>query len=581
MRMKFGRILSNLYSLKSKIIIHLIVFTIIPVFLVMIFVYAMMHNQIRKDYEADIRSKLNDCADSINKQFLLYISSSRRIPINSYVAAGIKSYLEDDPQGMVDFQGIMSLLTWDLNYFHSDIRAFSFYLGKYDGAQGQYVESIQGSEKESFIQYVLQAPIDKEVWAPQLTEDKNGRRYFTFYRNITSYINHEAVLQINIPYENVSQYLDLMKNNIDRSIRVVFINSHGLKCYDSGGMESSYFIVKNKKELLDGSTITAAIPKWINRGRDAAVLLYMALIFLAVIVFVAAASNITSAKMTRKLNSFINYLKDNNEMLLSGKLAFADSPSTVDDRDEISIINQKFLAILNRMNETYRSMIKMEAANNMLMIDLLQARINPHLLYNSLSVIRWSALRKKDEKTVEIVDAMTNYYRIALNKGSNIVEVEVELDMIREYVRIINFTHSCKYELCICVEDVRLLKSHIIKHLLQPIVENAILHGLNGKEGDGKVIIHGTLEEDRIEFEVIDNGYGMDPDTLDRVRKMQCVSSYGGYGIRNLANRIRMLYGDDCGLDIDSSSGAGTRVRVHIKPMTREHLEKILSYSIN
>jgi len=216
------------------------------------------------------------------------------------------------------------------------------------------------------------------------------------------------------------------------------------------------------------------------------------------------------------------------------------------------------------MNEAYKSLLKLENQNNLLQIDLLQSRINPHLLYNSLTVIKIFAMRQKDEKTVEIVDSMTNYYRVALNNGEDLIEVNKEINMVTEYLNIIKFTYAHDYKLNIIV-DKDLCDKYILMHLLQPIVENSVLHALNGFREDGEIIITGYEKGEYIIFEVKDNGCGMGIETIDKLLDCSYKAKRGGYGVKNLIKRIKLYYGADCGLEINSCEGKGTCTIVKIR----------------
>jgi sensor histidine kinase YesM len=270
------------------------------------------------------------------------------------------------------------------------------------------------------------------------------------------------------------------------------------------------------------------------------------------------------------LNGFINLLKDYHEDDVD-----LDTIEIVQE-DEISVIKQRFTELLIRNDQLHRQTLAAQQRGHQLEMELLQSKLNPHLLYNSLSVIKWTALRNKDDKTVKLVDSMNKYYRAVLNRGNNILTVRSELNMIGEYLKINEYAHSTRYGLSVCVGE-EIQECLVLKHLLQPLVENAILHGLNGKEGEKQIQIRGFRQGDSLLLEVEDNGYGIDPQTIEKILSMNFKKEIGGYGLRNLINRIHTYYGPGADLTIDSEKGRYTRVTIKIPLLEGKELETRLA----
>jgi len=139
-----------------------------------------------------------------------------------------------------------------------------------------------------------------------------------------------------------------------------------------------------------------------------------------------------------------------------------------------------------------------------------------------------------------------------------------ELNMVKDYVWINEFSYNASFQLLVEVEE-RIMNCCIFKHMLQPLVENAILHGLNGKEEGGYIRIHGYREGDILRITVADNGRGMSAEKIAQVMSDEPTSAPGGYGTKNLIKRIKMYFGEPYGLTLDSSPGAGTVVTLTIR----------------
>ncbi len=195
-------------------------------------------------------------------------------------------------------------------------------------------------------------------------------------------------------------------------------------------------------------------------------------------------------------------------------------------------------------------------------LELLQTNLNPHMLYNSLSSIRWNLLRCGETKMAEMVDTMVNYYRSVLSNGNSVITVREEIRLIRDYIAINEISYQMKIELEADIgED--LLNTHIVKLLFQPIAENAVIHGLNGKD-DGKIYICGRRENGKRIFTIEDNGYGMDPEVAESLMNLSYKAKFHGYGVQNTIKRIKNYYGEEYGLTIESVKGMGTKVEVII-----------------
>lgn len=566
------KFLFSFYSLKSKILINLIVFTTIPFILLSGFVYIYMYENMVDDLNKNLYRELTLSVANINNELLKYVNKSNNIITyltrDNGLLQKIISGNQDDAEIIMDFNYTLSTLLIGFEPVSSNMSTITIYLENYRGYNGLYIEDI-GRIKDMIGKNALKSSISETLWNKHVQTDKRNNTYISFYRNISNILDRDGILELNIPYTGIRRFIDNI--DIPDGGSIVHRNSSGEIIYkrdwpsgsekDKGQTGEKGFLVVKSSSMVDGSDITITISGNIIMERYRSIILLVFLAFLIFIILIIIGSGITSKKITKSLNDFISYLKDNDDILLNAKLI------EISEKDEISTIKKRFINIIGKMNNIYRELIDTKSQNNMLELELLQARINPHLLYNSLSVIKWSALEKKDEKTTEIVDAMSDYYRIALNRGNNLIEVCNELNMIKEYIRIVNYTHSYRYKLCISVDE-KILNIKILKHLLQPIVENAVLHGLNEKGEDGKVVIKGYMEGNDLVFRIIDNGYGMDGDKIKKILDFDYMPSYGGqggYGIKNLIKRIKIYYGSEYGIDIESEINAGTAVIIKVK----------------
>ncbi len=198
--------------------------------------------------------------------------------------------------------------------------------------------------------------------------------------------------------------------------------------------------------------------------------------------------------------------------------------------------------------------------------DSLQAQINPHFLYNTLDIIVWQIENEKQSEAVHTVTALARFFRLSLGKGKNIVTVKAEIDHVKNYLMIqhMRFKNKFDYEFEIA-EDVLELSS--LKLMLQPMVENAIYHGMEFMDGDGLIKIKAWREADELYLSVTDNGLGMTEDKVAMVLEGKSNSGNGrgsGIGVKNVNERIKLYFGEDYGLKIDSEPDVGTTIIIHL-----------------
>lgn len=210
----------------------------------------------------------------------------------------------------------------------------------------------------------------------------------------------------------------------------------------------------------------------------------------------------------------------------------------------------------------------------------LQAQINPHFLYNTLDSIRWKAEEIEAEEISQMTQALAMVFRIGLSKGQEMISVRDELCHVKSYLEIQCIRYGKRLTYSIDVEE-RILECYMVKLLLQPLVENAIYHGIKEKDNDGHVRICGGLCGEIIFFYVEDNGIGIQEEKVKELNlglKNNLSVSKQGYGIFNVNERIKLYYGDSYGLDLESTWGKGTKSIITIPKITEEEVEDYVPY---
>ena len=200
----------------------------------------------------------------------------------------------------------------------------------------------------------------------------------------------------------------------------------------------------------------------------------------------------------------------------------------------------------------------------------LRSQINPHFLYNTLDSIIWMAEGGKNKEVVRMTSALARLLRQSISNDNERISLEKEVNYAGSYLTIQKMRYKDKLEYEIEVaEDIK--KEKVINLILQPLVENAIYHGIKYKGSKGLIRIAGYREGDLIILKVIDNGIGMDEDTLKGIfDKSKDREGSNGVGVYNVQTRIRLYYGPEYGLRFESALGEGTTVTITIPGNFRE-----------
>ena len=238
-----------------------------------------------------------------------------------------------------------------------------------------------------------------------------------------------------------------------------------------------------------------------------------------------------------------------------------------DSKDEIGVLIRTFRRMMNEINKLISQVYEAKIHLQKTEMQALQAQINPHFLYNSLSIINWKAIEAGNDEISQVTLALSTYYRTSLNKGETMTIAANELRNIEAYLHIQLVMHDDSFQVEKQVEE-KILSCSVPKLILQPLVENAIEHGLDVSEKEEKKLkISALLEGGDLVFFVEDNGAGMEEEQAESMLTYQSK----GYGMRNVHDRIRLLYGEESGLKIYSKKGEGTRVEIRFPADREEH----------
>lgn len=234
---------------------------------------------------------------------------------------------------------------------------------------------------------------------------------------------------------------------------------------------------------------------------------------------------------------------------------------------EIERLGHSIRSMVSTMRHLMDDIIEQEAQKRRSELDVLQSQINPHFLYNTLDSVVWMTENGRTDEAILMVTSLARFFRISLSRGSNIIPIADELEHARHYLTIQKMRYKNKFSAVIAAED-GVEGLYTIKLIVQPILENAIYHGMAYADGDGEITVRARRDGEDVVIEVADNGPGMPEETVERLLDQSYAAAPGtkgsGIGLRNVHQRIRLTFGEEYGLAIHSEPDAGTTVCIRL-----------------
>jgi len=228
---------------------------------------------------------------------------------------------------------------------------------------------------------------------------------------------------------------------------------------------------------------------------------------------------------------------------------------------EIFVLGKTFQNMIKRIQELIHERHEQEKLKNRAEIDALQSQINPHFLVNTLNSIKIMGILSNATNIVEMTDSFIKLLSSTFHRGGSYIPISLEMQNIEKYIHIMKVRYGERFRVEYDIDE-QIKEAYLLKMLLQPIVENAIIHGFYGKEAVGVVRIRGREQNNNLMITITDNGNGMEDDTIEALLSERKAGSLSGIGIANVNDRIRLNYGEAYGLHITSELGSGTEVVV-------------------
>lgn len=554
--------LFNRLRFNQKLFLSYLIVIIIPIMVLGIYAYNQSKEMLNLQGLQGIDKNVNTVTESIDKSVERYNHMVRSIGFNKIFQKIVTNDYIDLVNLSRDLKNFLDPYFIMLMNLDKEIQKVTFYTQSSVPEYGDSVVSYKRVYEEPWYNEAI-----KEIEPLWQYEDN---KLFVTYK-FPSFMNEPHT---NIVYMQINEssffkdITDLAQEYgvviSDANNRIIYTNqsailtaidSKELMNMDEGTIrmdQTEMFLVK-KKIAQANWTVYCFVPAAYLSPNAGSIINATFIVILTCIVILLIIISIFS-------KTFIKRIFALNAIMKRVEWGELDLQVRSDSRDEIGELTNRFGKMLNRLNEqideSYRSKIIQKEAE----LKALQSQISPHFLYNTLSFINWKALKDDAHEISYVVTSMSRFYRTALNQGNNITTVRNELENIKAYVEIIQVMDEYSFDVVYKIDE-EVNDYSTINLILQPLVENAIKHGIKQREtGRGLMYISAWLDKGTVNFKIEDNGPGMQQETIDTILTMQSA----GYGLNNVNERLQLRFGAKYGISIQSRLGYGTVMTVVI-----------------
>ncbi len=382
---------------------------------------------------------------------------------------------------------------------------------------------------------------------------------------------------------NTEIYLDALEPVIAQAVPkdaggvYLWQTADGQTIFQSGEFsQEGYWTAQGTLQCNSSTLVTGYSTDWIeqqSRQQHTALFVLSLCMVIAAFLMISAVSRLALKRLHMVTEKFAAFDEE-------GHLA---SLAVLEGKDEAASLDRVLTELYQKYQDNANACLQLEKACQIMEYQMLMSKINPHFLYNTLSVIRWSILEDDKEEAVDAVDHLVAFYRGVLSRGRDVVPLQMEVETLREYVRLQSYTYS--RTLCFdCRIPPGAGQYFILKFLLQPIVENAILYSRPAEEC--RIELKALVKGEKLFLYVWNNGPAIQEEIRSRLNHFNCLNvsqlsaltvsrtDRESYGVYNVISRIRLLYGREYGLWYSVPERGGTLAEFHLPLLTGSGTEE-------
>lgn len=548
---------------RHKLNIMFVLCSLVPVLIISCYTQARTVKMMKESEEKNLQQVLDQSVDSINNRIEIYSNLINYLAYSSNLRKILDTEYKSDYEAYLEYTEIADPLFTMPQLYHEEIRRITLYAENIEVEHGDTIAPLSSARSQQWYAQVHKGSPTQWIIRQGTKKEILAVRKFYHGENI------HAMLVIALDYDQIlAPFQELMKQNRGGLIQ----DANGGTVYADYDMEESYRPQKEQslaylREHYVCTEQSVEDVSWnfcLYRPQEVIEAAASSLFWGNVPILMVCLGVILVLGFTfsRRMVARLEQLTENMNQI---NLGLREVTVISESKDEIGVLVRTFRRMMNEINklisQVYEAKIKLQKTE----MKALQAQINPHFLYNSLSIINWKAIEAENMEISQVTLALSTYYRTSLNKGETMTIAANEIRNIDAYLHIQQVMHDNSFRIVKQVED-EILSYTVPKLILQPLVENAIDHGLDISEKDEKILtVQAYKEGEFLVFAVEDNGMGMEKEQAEKILTYQSK----GYGMRNVNDRIVLLYGEEYGLKVLSEKGEGTRVEIRI-PANRE-----------
>lgn len=504
-----------------------------------------------KEYES-MEVSLNQASATIDKQLEIYSNLLNYIVFDRDLQEILDREQTQDYASYSNYVNVVDPILNTPKFYHDSIKKITIFSEDIKIPHDITLAPLADIQGKNWFKQLRQASDAIWVWPDENHDEILAIRSFPGYRTTEAYLG--IYCELNRLMEPL-QYFEKEGAGIllvDEKNQTLFCNALGDEESEVQGVEeieSSYRYMKRRIQDLP-------LYIYIYMGEEA---IYSGFYeMLGRIVFVVIVSLLSILVISRAMSGLLVKRIENLTTCVN-QMDTGNMKINVEDRslDEVGILIRSFHKMLNQIQRLISEVYQSKITQQELEMQALQAQINPHFLYNTLSMINWKAISAGEEDISKITLALSDFYRTTLNKGNNFITIAGEVLNIKSYLEIQLMMHDYEFEVEYQIDE-SVGSYQMPKLILQPLVENALEHGLDMKEdGEKRLVLSCQQNQEDVVWTVQDNGVGMNESMVSNLVKTHAT----GYGVKNVNDRLALLYGESYVLHIESYPGEGTRVK--------------------
>ena len=594
--MKKIRNFYNNSKFKTKLTVIFLLAAVIPICLILLFSSILNTRNMTKKVDELMSTNLKQIAERVNLNLEIYTNLAYQIYQDEEINQNIKIFMNNEEEtGYVTAYNQINKRLKQYNTTDSGVRCISVVCSDgnsivYDFDTDSFYNHLWSEYSDLRETKAYQSAIDKPgmVVVPTMSFDENGQKkqYFHIAKRVFDLNNLDkgsiATIIVSIDADVLNDICNISdKERTEHEINFIMDKDDTMIAYpdmDFAGLKKDKKVDLEELVRMSGYMANKDIAFHVYKDKNTGWTFYNAYdrkymlkdvakaqeLYASVGILALIAASIAIWFLIRQINESVNQVIEGIQTVQDGNL---DTKIKIKYHDEIGLIAENFNRMARRIKELIEEVKSVTEKQKNAEIKALEAQINPHFLYNTLDSINWMAIENEEYEISRMIRNLGIILRYSVNKSNSIVSIETVEDWLEKYISLQQMRFENIFDYKVSIEESAKPKK-IHKLLLQPFIENAILHGLKEKEGQGMLCVDITLSEDKKMLNIIieDNGKGMSEAEKKHYNNMDeaVIDDGRSIGLHNVFSRIRMYYGKEAFWNVTSFPDMGTVITLKL-----------------